>query len=158
MLKTIKTILIIYLLALFSVTILPRLSIYGFLPSLILIVSLVHVFNHNLKTGLINVTIGVLFLDFFGLFPPYNILIAVGLILLSWFLLTKFFEISNAYIFIGFCFLICFLYNLILFHNLSYLFVIHYFFDAVYSVICGLIIYKIFLRYNKPIYSLDLSE
>jgi rod shape-determining protein MreD len=147
--KILKTILLIYLVALLSVTLLPKLTIFFALPHPILILALFFVFQKDFKKGLLWAVLGGLFLDFLGLKFPSNILITTAIVLLAWFLINKFFESSNIYLFLVFCFLGSLVYSFLslptlsLFHSFTF-----HLLNALYSTLFGLIIY---LAYSKKL-------
>lgn len=142
-------ILLIYLVALISVTILPKLSIFSVMPNLILILALLFVFQREFNRGLLWALLGGLFLDFFGINFPSNILITIVIVLLTMFLIQRFFESSNIYLFLIFCFLGSFIYNfsfLITYHLLP---ITYDFFTALYSTLFGFISYLVYLQLQK---------
>lgn len=150
-----KLILLIYFTSLFSVTVLPKLSIFSAMPSLILIISLLFLFQNDLKKGLIWGLIGGLFLGFLSLSLLSNILAAAVIILLVWFLIKKFFESSNIYIFLTFCFFGSLVYNILLFPTYQLPIITHYLINAAYSTVFGLILYLIYQKRTKKSYSIS---
>lgn len=147
--KELKTILLIYLTALFSVTILPRLSIFGAEPNLILTMAIVYLFSNEIKKGLLWAICGGLFLDFLGLRSMYNTLTATVLILLIYLLIKRFFEGSNIYIFLIFVLLGNLIYSALLFMWQNKTYVVCFgclkslIAGAIYSTLVGLVIYII---------------
>jgi hypothetical protein len=145
--KILKTILLIYFVALISVTLLPKLAIFYALPNLILILALFFIFHKDFKRALLWAILGGLFLDFLGLRFPSNILITTAIVLLVWFLINKFFESSNIYLFLIFCFLGSLVYSflslptLLLFHS----FTLHLL-NALYSTLFGLILNLVYIK------------
>jgi len=147
--KIVKTVLLIYLVSLFSVTILPRLSLFYALPHLILVISLLFIFEKEFKTGLLWALLGGLFLDFFGPKFPSNIFITTAIILLTIFLLQKFFESSNIYLFLTFCFFGSLVYDFLLLPNFQFSIFNFQLLSALYSTFFGFVIYLIYLRFQK---------
>ena len=150
--KTVITILIIYLVALFSVTLLPRMSIFSAMPKIVLVLSLLFLFHKDFKNALIWASVGGLFLDFLDTGFPYNILLSTAIILLSWYLIKRFFESSNIYIFLIFCFFGGFLYDLVFFgahhlNPLTYPVVL----NAIYTTIAGFIFALIYVQFQKRV-------
>ena len=119
--RIIQTILLIFFVALISVTLLPKLEIFFSLPKLILVISLLFLFYNEFKKGLIWASLGGLFLDFLSPGLPYNILFTTVIFLLAWLLIQRIFESSNIYLFLIFCFFGSLIYDYLfaIFYHLS---------------------------------------
>lgn len=111
--RILKTILIIYIVALFTVTILPRLSILNSSFNLILVAALFYLCQKDFKKGFIWAVFGGLFLDFMGTSFLSNFCILLGVALVVAYF-SRFFEVSNLYLFLILCFFASFIYNFLL--------------------------------------------
>ena len=112
--RILKTILIIYLVALFTVTILPRLSILNSSFNLILVAALFYLCQKDFKKGFIWAVFGGLFLDFMGTSFLSNFFILLGVALVVALIISRFFEVSSPYLFLILCFFASFIYNFLL--------------------------------------------
>ena len=148
--KIVIIILSIYLAVLVSITLLPKLVIFSALPKLILIISLLFLFHNDLKKSLIWASVGGLFLDFFSTGFPYNILFTTAIVLLSWYLIKRFFESSNIYLFLTFCFFSSLLYDSLffIFNHLSP-FSFNLLISALYSTFLGSILGIVYIQFQK---------
>ena len=108
--KIIITILSVYLVSLFSVTVLPRLSISYITINLILVIALFYLCQKDFVKGFIWAGTGGLFLDFLKTGFPSNFFILIGIALLVIFIIHKFLEVSNRYMFLIICFIFTFVY------------------------------------------------
>jgi len=153
--KIAKIIFLIYLTALFSVTILPRFAISYATPDFFLTLAVVLLFRNKIWEGLSWGIIGNCFLELFGFEFPINTLVAVVIILFIYLLLSRFFDRRNVYLFLIFCFLAAFSQSLLvgLFrHQPLTLFIQFYLISALYSMSLGLIIFLVYLKYEKSLF------
>ncbi|MCX6806618.1 MAG: hypothetical protein NT135_00625 [Candidatus Berkelbacteria bacterium] len=144
--NTFKTILFAYLIALVSVTILPKFPIYNALPNLILVISLYLIFQNEIREGVIWGVAGGIFLNFLGFKMLSNTIITVAVILLTIFLVRKFFETSNVYIFLAFCFIGTIICSIFLQPSVNILVIAGYLLSSLYSALVGFLIYLIYRK------------
>jgi rod shape-determining protein MreD len=152
--KIAKIVILIYLTALFSLTILPKLTIFHASPNLILTIAIFFLFQNEIKKGFFWGILGGLFLDLLGVGFPYNISITTVIVLLTYFLIRKYFESSNILIFLTFCFVGNLIYSSLFAIALQHLTVVYFpIINAAYSTFLGLILFLIKKRdYDKSIF------
>lgn len=153
--KIARLILWIYIVAIFSITIYPYFSIFGALGDIFLVIALYFVGQKQIKAGVVWAIFGGMFLDFANVGFPSNLFIAPVIILLTNFLLARFFDTSNIYIYTFSCFLASLFYNsaFILFYRLDFKTgLLALILNAFYSFVLAWIIAGIFqaFKVKKP--------
>ena len=156
--KIFKIVLLAYLIAIISYSVLPKMLIHNSLPNLLLIFTLILMFKDRINDGAIFGIVGALFLDLLGYNFASNILPTTAIILLVWFLIHRFFETSNIYIFLIFCFFSNLIYDL-LFLMISHSLILNYhlLFNANYTALSGLLLYTLYNFFEEK-YGWSQSE
>lgn len=153
--KIVKTIIFVFLVAIFQVTFLPKIALFFALPNFILILAILSVFQKDFKKALLWALFGGFLLDIFSPNPFLNMLSLFLVVFLAQFIFLRYFERENIYLFLAYCFFGSLLndFFLILLSNLTKfkmnLELKMLFLDALYTTFFGFIFYLIYKYLEK---------